>query len=156
MRPQIREASLKDIHDLVAMAREALAHIHPNLPFDPQITEQMIEEAILDDAMLVIVAEDKHGLCGLLIAKAELSWFGPGSVASDWLTYVDPRAKGWLWYRLLDAYTAWAEFLGVTVINTVNLSGKDDDRSVRAIGRLGYEKAGSMVRRIGTPFEGNA
>lgn len=155
MRETIRAAEINEMPSLLEMAQAGLARVHPDLPFDESIAGEMIADAITNDSMIVAVAEDNEGLCGLLIAQAEYSWFGPGSVASDWITYVHPRAKGWLWYRLLDAYTRWARSIGVTVINTINLSGKPDDRSVHAISRLGYERAGSMVRQVGTPFERN-
>jgi len=153
MRETIRLADISEMPALLEMAETGLACVHPDLPFDPSIAGEMIADAIANDSMIVAIAEDDEGPCGLLIAQAEYSWFGPGSVASDWITYVHPRAKGWLWYRLLDVYTRWARSIGVTVINTINLSGKPDDRSVHAIGRLGYQRAGSMVRQLGTPFK---
>jgi len=155
MAEHIRAAKTKEMPELLAMAQEGLASVHPDLPFDPAVASEMIAQAIDDNSMIALVAEDAKGLCGLLIAQAEYSWFGPGSVASDWISYVSPRAKGWLWYRLFDEYTRWAKSMDVTVINTVNLSGKSDDRLVHAIGRLGYEKAGSMVRQVGKPYKGN-
>jgi len=154
VRPVIRDAGQVDLEGIVSMAETALASVHPDLPFDADITAEVIEQSIDDPSMLVCVAEDDIGLCGLLIARAEYSWFGPGSVASDWVTYAAPRARGWLWYRLIKAYTEWAIAMGATVINTANLSSKSDDGVVYAITRLGYDKAGSMVRRKGVPCKG--
>lgn len=154
MRPVIRDAEQADLEGIVSMAKTALETVHPNLPFDANIAAETIEHSIEDPSMLVCVAEDEQGLCGLLIARAEYSWFGPGSVASDWVTYAAPRARGWLWYRLIKVYTEWAVGMGITVINTTNLSSKSDDGVVHAITRLGYDKAGSMVRRKGVPCKG--
>lgn len=148
MRPIIREAGIDDLPEIIPMAQDALSQIHPHLPSDAEVLAATIQDGIAAQFAAVLVAEDADGLCGLLIAKAEPSWFGPGWVASDWLTYVKSRAKGWLWYRLVEVYADWAESLGVNVINTINLSGKNDARAVHAISRLGFEKAGSMVRRI--------
>jgi len=121
MREHIRLADIDEMPALLEMAQAGLARVHPDLPFDASIAGEMIADAITNDSMIVAVAEDNEGLCGLLIAEAEYSWFGPGSVASDWITYVHPRAKGWLWYRLLDVYTHWARSIRVTMINTINL-----------------------------------
>jgi len=153
--PSIREAHAGDLPAILDMAEIALKEIHPALPFHREAAWDAIEPGIDEPSMLILVAEDSEGLCGLLIAYAEYSWFGPGLVASDWVTYVSPRAKGWLWYRLLETYTRWAESIGINVINTINLSGKDDERAVHAIGRLGYQRAGSMVRKIGKPYQGD-
>ena len=148
MRPSIRSARAEEVSEITEMARKGLSAIHPDLPFDSETAAGAIANAIDDPSMLVAVAEDEKGLCGLVIARGEYSWFGPGGVASDWVTYVEPRAKGWLWYRLLSTYVEWAESLGATVINTTNASGKDDKRSVHAIGRLGFNRVGSMVRKV--------
>ena len=68
---------------VLEMAETGLACVHPDLLFAPSIAREMIADAIANDSMIVAIAEDDEGLCGLLIAKAECSWFGPGWVASD-------------------------------------------------------------------------
>lgn len=146
--PVIRFAVLDEIPEIIDMVRASTALTLPSLSFDPEVTHQVIEEAIIDPYMLVAVGEDDDGLCGYVIGQIQLCWFGNDRVASDWMVYADDRAKGWLGYRLLSRFVDWAKENDARLINTLNLSDIPDAGFCRGLERLGYKRAGSLIQNV--------
>ncbi|MEX0385878.1 GNAT family N-acetyltransferase [Spiribacter onubensis] len=148
MRPDIRDAVLEDLPEIIEMVRVSTASALPSLSFDPEVTHDVVEAGILDQNTLVAVAEDDEGLCGYVIGVINLCWFGNDRVASDWMVYAENRAKGWLGYRLLSRFVDWAKENDARLINTLNLSGIPDDGFCRGLERLGYKRAGSLIQNV--------
>jgi len=145
--PDYRQAVLEDLPELVGLARQAAADIYPYLPFDADITEEMLEGAILNDNALVYVCDTDAGLSGFVAGEIMLSWFGDGRVASDWVTYAGPCADAWTGYRLHRGFVRWAEDAGVESIVASNFSNLPDARMSEVFHRMGYEFVGSTFRR---------
>ena len=141
-----RHAVLDELPELVALARAATRDAYPYLPFDPVVTEEVFEDVILKDEAMVWVAEDHSGLVGFVAGEINLSWFGDGRVASDWITYASPDAGPWVGYRLHKHFVDWARSQGADSIVATNFSNLPNDGMDRVFKRLGYEVVGSTVR----------
>lgn len=146
--PDIRDAVLEDLPEIIEMVRVSTASTLPSLSFDPDVTHDVVEEGILDQDMLVAVAEDDQGLCGYVIGQMSLCWFGNDRIASDWMVYSDERAKGWLGYRLLSRFVDWAKENNARLVNTINVSEIPDAGFCRVLERLGYKKTGSLIQNV--------
>jgi len=143
---EYRDAVLEDLPELIDLARAATQRTYPYLPFDPSITEEVFEEAILRDEATVAVADTANGLAGFVAGEINLSWFGDGRIASDWVTYASPNAGPWVGYQLHKCFVEWAKTKHADSIVTTNFSNLPDEGINRLFKRLGYEAVGSTVR----------
>ena len=143
---EYRLAVLDELPELVGLVRSATEKAYPYLPFDPVVTEEVLEEAMLKDEAMVMVADADDGLAGFVAGEINLSWFGDGRVASDWITYATPTAGPWVGYQLHKHFVEWAKSKSVDSIVASNFSPLPDDGMNRVFKRLGYEVVGSTVR----------
>lgn len=137
--------------DVAAIARLA-AQMHASstfadMHFDPLILGGTALRLMDSDDGLALVAETDDGqIIGGILALISPSFFGTDRVASELGVFVAPehrgsRAAG----QLVGEYVAWAKARDAKRINSGNSAGMDDEKYVRFMTRLGFQRAGSLM-----------
>lgn len=142
----IREALIDDLVPLLILIRNMLDEsAYAGLPFDAEIAAETVVVCIRRPDRLALVVEQDGVLEGFLLAKTEQTWFGPARIATDLMVYTTEQARR-QGYHLERQYVAWAR-RRASRIQTLNVSNMDDTRWQRAMGRLGYHRAGSIMEQ---------
>lgn len=144
----IRPAVFADLDTLVALGRRMHAE-SPRfslLGFDESKVYLMLLNAISDERYLLIVAaDDEHGVIGGFAGFMAPHWFSQDQVASDIGLFVDPgRRGGIVAARLLKAYIAWAQARGAKQINAGISTGVVVEQTAQMYRLLGLKQFGYL------------
>ena len=145
----VRPAKDSDIPTLINMGREF--HKNSNfsdLEFDPLFIDAHFRRLMSRDACCLLIAVDSSRTIGFISGSASGAMFGPDTIASEDLFYVEPDmrgAKSGVSTELLRAFCHWAADQGAARISIANSAGTDDDKFQRLLETYGFQKAGSVM-----------
>lgn len=151
MTTTIRTATTDDIDELLRLGRLMhAASTYASLPFSNDKTREFFKLAIQVDQALVLVAELDGKPVGMFVGAVGPTYFTQAQVASDFLLYLQPHARGGNAARqLVDAFEAWAVGKGAAQIRPSASTGGNLEAVVKLYQGAGYEVVGySFLKQV--------
>lgn len=145
----IREATPDDIPAVVEMGFSLHQSSNfSNLEFDADIAATHVRRLIDDDDCCLLIAVDSQRTIGLISGEIGQAMFGPESIATEDLFYVEPDMRGskrGVSARLLRSFCFWAADKGAARITVSNAAGTDDSKFQWLLRTYGFHHAGSVM-----------
>lgn len=144
----IREATIEDIPDIVAMGRQFIStsHYADLIPVRPDILAQTVYRMIQSDESAIFVAD--HAEAGLVGMAGICSYRHPLTqdlFATELFLWVNPDHRGRAGLELIREAEAWAEWRGAAALQLIAPTPNVE----QLYGRLGYTKVEtSYMRRL--------
>jgi ribosomal protein S18 acetylase RimI-like enzyme len=144
-----REATSEDLPRIVALAKEMHAETSfRTLSFNEAKAATETLSSILNPGMLVVVAEDRGKIVGIIAVYLDRPYFSDDLVVYDHIWYVSPEARGSLvGPRLLKIASEWARQCGAKAVFVTLGSDVSQDRVGKLVERLGYSRLGGYYRK---------
>ena len=140
----VRKATPEDIPALLAMGRAMHAESPRFAPLDysDEKVLRLVERLLrVPKAGGILVAEAEGMIQGMLVFYVGKHFFGDDDFAADICVYVTPAHRGGsAFFRLLDAFEAWATSLGVKEMILGTSTGVHQARTVALLQHAGYEQ----------------
>lgn len=142
----IRHATLAEVPVTVMLAQAMHAETaYRNLEFDQAKVTELFTRLVQDEPGCLLVVEKDDVLVGFLAGGIGEDYFGPGQFAFEFGVYLDPRHRGGVCgARLVQAFLAWADSLGVHRKHMAVSTGITTDRTGALYEKLGAERAGNL------------
>lgn len=146
----IRAATHTDVPDLIELG--AMMHAESprfrRLTFRPDKLEAMARP--LMDSGIVLLAEDRGRVVGMIIGAVIEQFFTDAKTAVDVATYVAPSHRGGPWFvKLIKAFEDKAEDLGAAEITFGISSGVQTERTAQLYEKMGYRRSSvGMVKDV--------
>lgn len=147
----IRSACFLDIPEIINLGcryveEEVKPVAHHSAVWDANVSAcGLIEAYSRPDQFLHVAVQDGVIVGFLWAATHGLAPWNPTMVASDFLFYVVPEARGTMaGYRLIKAYKAWATELGCAEVRLSIASGINEVRVGRMFEKLGFSRFGTV------------
>lgn len=136
----IREASLDDMPDLVAMLTRLHAGAHQVGKFDTTAVEAVLTELINGESSVVLRSDG-----GLFSGHITPAWFSPSWLIAQEISW---WAEDGRWLALLKAFGEWATDQGASEVRMVSTIGPKSSRINRVLGRYGYHVSEISYRKV--------
>lgn len=144
----LRVATTADIPDIMKMCHGCHQEVpYETFPVNEEKAEASIQEYILEENRLVLLAEDEEGSFGVLIGFAAPLFYSDSYQAYELLWWVKPeKRKKKDAVRLFLAYEYWAKKLGCRSIQTSMVHGWPELEEFYT--RRGYMKTETSFRKV--------
>lgn len=144
-----RRAAPEDLPQLMALAKEMHSETSFRaLSFSESKAAAEIMTSILNQNMLVVVAEDRGQILGLVAAFLDKPYFSEDLVVYDHIWFVGKHGRGSaVGPRLLKHLSEWGRLCGAKAVFVTLGSDVKQDRVGKLVERLGYARLGGYYRK---------
>ena len=144
----IRDARIQDVPTIIQLAAEMHAESsYATLPYSPSRVKELAASLIHAPLGILVVAEDGHGVFGMMAGQVGGHFFCDVPVATEYALYVKPEKRGGLaGPKLLAQFVAEARKRGASRIvlgDTANIS----DKASRLYEKAGFKQFGRLYQR---------
>ncbi len=144
---QVRLA-LEDEEDLIVEMARTNMTTRPTLTFNEARCRQTFCDYIKHASPTIWVAEDKHGVAGMLVADFYLHRAADGLFVSQEVLFVKPerrggRAAAMLMKTLID----WSREIGANEIIGGNDNEFNSEQTAKFLRRFGFDQVGYYMRK---------
>jgi N-acetylglutamate synthase-like GNAT family acetyltransferase len=144
-----RRALPEDLPGMLSLIKEMHAETSfRTLSFNEAKTATEILSCILSPNMLVVVAEDRGQIVGIVAAYLDSPIFSDDLVVYDHVWFVGQAARGsMVGPRLLKLVSEWARLCGAKAVFVTLGSDVSQERVGKLVERLGYSRLGGYYRK---------
>jgi hypothetical protein len=144
-----RRAVPEDLPGIMALASEMHSETSFRVfSFDAGKAASEVLSCILNPDMLVVVAEDRGKILGIIAAYLQKPYFSEDLAVYDHIWYVGEEGRGSLvGPRLLKLVAEWARLCRAKAVFVTLGSDVSQDRVGKLVERLGYSRLGGYYRK---------